>query len=108
MCDRDPLATYYFDPNDVSNSLRLLGEHLREARLRRNMTVDQVAKMMKVHRTTIGDAEQGKPTTGIGVYVGILWALGIGEQVHDLATVEREYEELAEPSGRKRASPRPA
>jgi len=93
-------------PEDVRKSMQFLGERLREARLRRNTSVEQVADLLKVNRKTIAEAEQGNPRTSAGVYAGILWALGIGEQLDDLATVEREYEELRGDDGRKRASRR--
>ncbi len=103
MTEYDPLAAFYFDESHITSSLRLFGEHLREARLRRNMTIEQIAKKLGVSRETVANAEHGKPSTSVRVYVGILWALGIADQLDDLATVEREYEELAVKSTRKRA-----
>ena len=104
----DPLVPVgYVAPSDIKGSLQLLGEHLREARLRRNMTLEQVAQLLGVTRRTVSEAERGNPATGAGVYVGVLWALGIGDQLADLATAEREgVEELSVNEGRKRARPR--
>jgi transcriptional regulator with XRE-family HTH domain len=87
--------------------MQFLGGRLREARLRRNMSLEQVADLLRVNRKTIAEAEQGNPRTAGEVYAGILWALGIGEQLDDLAAAEREYEELKGGEGRKRASRRP-
>jgi len=105
----DPLAPVLrleVREEDVRGSIEKFGRHLREARLRRNMTIEQVAKLLKVGRGTIADAERGKATTGIGVYVGILWALGIGEQLHDLAMAHREEaDDFSVNDGRRRARP---
>ncbi len=66
MTEYDPLAAFYFDESHITSSLRLFGEHLREARLRRNMTIEQIAKKLGVSRETVANAEHGKPTTGVG------------------------------------------
>lgn len=82
------------EPGDPVALLQLLGRHLREARLRRNIAVEQLAQKVGVTRKTVYEAERGNPATGVGVYVRIFCALGIEEQLVDLATEEREYEEL--------------
>ncbi|HEY3452022.1 MAG TPA: helix-turn-helix domain-containing protein [Myxococcales bacterium] len=84
----------------------MFGEHLREARLRRNMTVEQMAKAVGLTRKTISEAEKGSASTRVGAYVGMLWALGLGDQLAELAAAERDDEEFAGDGGRKRARPR--
>lgn len=87
--------------------LQKLGQHLREARLRRNLTIAQIAEWVRVTRQTVAEAEKGNPRTAMAVYAGLLWALGLLEQLGDLATAEREpAEELSVNEGRKRARPK--
>ncbi len=86
--------------------LGTVGQHLREARLRRNLTIEQVAKAVGVTRKTIAEAEKGNPATGAGVFAGIFCALGLAYQLELLATPERENDdELMFDVSRKRARP---
>jgi transcriptional regulator with XRE-family HTH domain len=61
-------------PYDVEKSLRQLGENLRTARLRRNLTLESVAAKIGTGVRAVMDAEKGKPSTGIAVYAALLWA----------------------------------
>lgn len=92
---------------DVERLLASLGERLRDARLRRNVTAEQVAQRVGVARKTIAEAEKGSPATGIGVYVGYLACLGLGTQLSELAALEREpAATVAAMPKRRRARPR--
>lgn len=72
-------------PYAVEHSLKTLGNNLRTARLRRNLSMHEVAEKIGVQRHAIASAEQGKPSTGIAIYVAMLWVLGLIDQLHDLA-----------------------
>lgn len=56
-----------------------------------------------VNRRMLLEAERGNPRTSVGAYVAYLRALGIGEQLEDLATAERDIDDLSAETGRKRA-----
>ncbi|MGC4119937.1 MAG: hypothetical protein QM765_36240 [Myxococcales bacterium] len=91
-------------PVEVQQALTLLGSHLREARLRRELPIEAIANKVGVSRRVIADAEHGKATTSVGVYVGMMWALGLVNQLATLATPESEpAEEFALETERKRA-----
>jgi hypothetical protein len=64
-------------PFAVEDALRRLGTNIRTARLRRNWTHAELAAKLGVDRHVIADAESGKLTTGVGIYVGILWAMDL-------------------------------
>ncbi len=72
-------------PYEVDQSLKTLGANLRTARLRRNLSIEDVAAKIGVGRHVIADAERGKPSTGIGIYAGLLWAFGLTEQLASVA-----------------------
>lgn len=72
-------------PYEVESALRTLGANLRTARLRRNLTIADVAERIGVHRHVVAAAESGKPTTGIAVYAGILWVVGLAGQLSQVA-----------------------
>lgn len=92
-------------PFPVAQGVRTLGQNLRTARLRRNLTIAEVAEKIGVHRRVVGDAERGKPSTGIAVYVALLWALGLVDQLAAVANPESDEEGsiLARARERKRA-----
>jgi hypothetical protein len=70
------------------------------------MTMELMEDLTGVNRRTLSEAERGNPRTSVGVYVAYLRGLGIGEQLDDLATAERDIEDLSEETGRKRARTR--
>lgn len=92
-------------PYAVEQALKSLGENLRRARLRRNLTIGEVAEKIGTGPRAVMDAEKGKPSTGMVVYAALLWVfdlLGQLEQVADPAT-DREGLALEARKGRKRA-----
>ena len=55
-------------PYEAEQAIRRLGINLRIARLRRNLTIEQVAKKIGTGPRAVMGAEKGKLTTGIAVY----------------------------------------
>ena len=96
-------------PYAVETALRQLGENLKTARLRRNLTVSEVAERIGTGRRAVDSAEAGKASTGIAVYAALLWAYGLLEPFVDPADPARDAEGLAlalsrEPSRARRAT----
>jgi transcriptional regulator with XRE-family HTH domain len=89
-------------PYAVENSLKQLGGRLRLARLRRNLTVDDVAEKIGVGRRAVMGAEKGKLSTGIATYAGLLWAFGLLEDLDAVAEPSRDSEGLTLASRRDR------
>ncbi len=82
-------------PFAVETAIKRLGTNLRVARLRRNLTLEEVAERLGAGRHVIARAETGKATTPIAVYVGLLWAYGLLEQFSPLADPAEDKEGLA-------------
>ena len=82
-------------PYQIETNLKTLGANLRTARLRRNLTTAEVAEKIGVSRFAVADAEKGKPSTGIAVYAGLLWAYDLVEQLASLADPEHDEEGVA-------------
>lgn len=93
-------------PYVVESTLKQLGANLRTARLRRNLTLVDVGAKLGAGVRAIADAEKGKPTTGIAVYVGLLWAYDLLDPMTDLADPARDIEGLALADTRERARSR--
>jgi transcriptional regulator with XRE-family HTH domain len=92
-------------PYPVEQALKHLGANLRTARLRRNLTIEQVAEKIGTGPRPVSDAEKGKPSTSAAVYIALLWAydlLSAAEALGDPAT-DREGLALSAPRERARA-----
>lgn len=90
-------------PYAVEQAIRRLGANLRTARLRRNLTIGEVAEKIGTGPRAVSDAEQGKITTGIVVYTALLWAYDLLEPIEILADPSRDPEGLSLSSQRERA-----
>lgn len=92
-------------PFAVEDSLKRLGTNLRTARLRRNLTQENVAEKIGTGVRAVMDAEKGKPSTSAAVYIALLWTYGMLDQMSDVASPEMDEEGLARASssGRQRA-----
>jgi len=89
-------------PFEVERALGRLGANLRTARLRRNLTIAELAEKIGTGKRAVADAEKGKPSTGIAVYFALLWALGLLEQAAELAAPEADAEGAARALGQER------
>lgn len=82
-------------PYEVEQAITRLGKNLRTARLRRNMTIKQVAEKIGTGPRAVMDAEKGKPGTGITVYTALLWTYDLLRPFRDLADPMGDSEGLA-------------
>ncbi len=101
MAARNSLLTA--PPYEVETALKTLGANLRTARLRRGLTIEEIGQKVGVGRRSVMDAEKGKASTAIAVYVGLLWALDLIDQLGEVAVPDNDAEGLALAPARKRA-----
>lgn len=85
----------------TKRELRDLGSRIREARLRRELTQELVAKRASVSARTIWRIEKGDPAVSIGAYAMVLQSLGLLEGWGNIA--DSLGDQLAEEQLRKRA-----
>lgn len=72
-------------PRRAAQNLQIVGEQIRLARLRRDLSIAQIAERAMCSELTVMRVERGTPTVGIGIYVRILFALGLDESILFLA-----------------------
>lgn len=72
-------------PYEVEQTIKRLGRNLRTARLRRNLTIEQVAQKIGTGPRAVMDAEKGKLGTGIAVYISMCWAYDLMRPLADIA-----------------------
>src|ERR1700719_1622065 len=77
-------------PYPVEQALNRLGENLRTARIRRNFTIDEVAKKIGTGRRAVMDAEKGKASSGIGIYAALLWVYDLLPPFNDVANPAKD------------------
>jgi|SRR5215831_9822843 len=90
-------------PFAVEQAIRKFGANIRTARLRRNLSIADVAARIGANRRVVADAEKGKLSTGIAVYVALLWALDLLKHFDDVADPAKDSEGLAMAMTRERS-----
>jgi transcriptional regulator with XRE-family HTH domain len=99
-------ALFEAPPFEVEAEIRHLGADLRAARLRRNLTINEVADKIGIGRRAVSDAEHGKPTTAVVTYAALLWVYGLLDGVGELAASSRDAEGMMLARTRQRARAR--
>ncbi len=94
-------------PAAVVESLSRLGANIATARLRRSMTLENLAAKAGISKETAARVEGGRVTTSVGAYAAALWALGLLGGLADLGSPEfdREGNTLAAAKLGRRARP---
>lgn len=72
-------------PLEVLQSTELLGERVRVARLRRRLSMDDLAKACGIGRRTLYRIENGEPGVALGSMLAVLWKLGLLDTVRAVA-----------------------
>lgn len=60
---------------DTIKILEQMGEQIKLARLRRNLSVELVSERANISRATLWTIEKGSPSVAIGYYAAVLHAL---------------------------------
>ena len=90
-------------PYAVEGAIKRLGANIRTARLRRNLSTAEVAEKIGTNRRVVADAENGKLSTAIAVYVALLWALDLLSHFDGIADPSKDSEGLALAMTRERS-----
>lgn len=61
--------------------LEQVGEQIRFARLRRDITVEMVAQRAGVSRASVWSVEKGSPSVSMGIYAKVMAAIGMQEDL---------------------------
>ncbi len=68
-------------PGDIEKQLRIYGERIKTARIRRRWSKQELATRMGVERRTVARMESGCSGIGIGVFLTAIWVLGLWDTV---------------------------
>ena len=96
-------AVYNIMPG-TEEILKTMGEQIKLARLRRNLSTEIVAERAGISRSTLWKVESGNPAVAMGIYAAVLHALNnmdkdllqiakddeLGRQLQDLNLMTRK------------------
>lgn len=88
---------------DEREALERLGHRIRLARLRRNLSMEDVAERAGTTRKSIRALETGSSTIGLALLVRVMSILGYPERIPQLLESDPIGEDLESVHGRKRA-----
>ena len=91
-------------PYAVDQALKALGENLRLARSRRNLTIAEVSEKIGTGPRAVMEAEKGKVSTAVGIYAALLWTYDLLGPWRELANPATDEQGLAltSPKGKTR------
>lgn len=72
-------------PRKLEQKMAIVGEQIKLARLRRDLSIAQVAERATCSPLTINRIEKGSPTVSIGIYLRVLYALQLDDDILQLA-----------------------
>ncbi len=72
-------------PRKLEQKMQIVGEQIKLARLRRNLSVAQVAERATCSPLTVSRIEKGVATVAIGIYLRVLYALQLDDDILWLA-----------------------
>lgn len=72
-------------PIEVTGRIKELGRRARLARIRRGMSIAEVAAKAGINRNTLNALELGKHGVALGAYLTVLWALGLDKTLDGVA-----------------------
>lgn len=76
---------------DTKEILETMGEQIKMARLRRNLSVELIAERAGISRATLWSVEKGSPTVSMGIYAAVLHAIGGLDKNLELVARDDEF-----------------
>jgi len=75
----------FSNPTQVTERVAQLGQRIRIARIRRGWSIADLASKAGINRNTLSALELGKPGAAVGVFLTVLWALGLERTLDGVA-----------------------
>ena len=74
---------------NIEEALKILGNNIKRARLRRNISSAELAKNCDISRSTLVSIEKGSPSVAMGHYANIIGSLGL---INDFTVVCSDFD----------------
>lgn len=72
-------------PRKLEEKMQIVGEQIKLARLRRNLSIAQIAERAMVSELTVSRVEKGLPTVAVGIFLRVLYALQLDDDILGIA-----------------------
>jgi transcriptional regulator with XRE-family HTH domain len=72
-------------PRKLEQKMQMVGGQIKLARLRRNLSIAQIAERAMVSELTVSRVEKGLPTVSVGIFLRVLYALQLDDDILWLA-----------------------
>ena len=76
-------------PRKLEEKMKVVGEQIKLAGLRRDLSLTQVAERATCSPLTVSRIEKGAPTVAIGIYLRVLYALQLDDDILLLAKEDK-------------------
>lgn len=77
-------------PIPVNKALQKLGSDLKEARIKRRLTMALVEERAGITHVTLTKVEKGDASVSIGIYTKVMFVLGLIDNVYNLAEPDND------------------
>ena len=74
--------------SEMEQALEKIGLRIKNARLRRNITAEEIADRAGISKGTLTSIEKGVSSVSIGAYASVLYTLGMEKDLELIATDE--------------------
>ena len=77
-------------PIPVNKALKTLGQNIKEARIKRRLTLELVAERAGISYLSLLNVEKGSATVSMGIYAKVLFVLGLVENLYEIANPDKD------------------
>jgi transcriptional regulator with XRE-family HTH domain len=77
-------------PIPVKKAMAQLGADLKDARIKRSLTMSLIEERAGITHVTLTKVEKGDPTVSMGIYAKVTFVLGLIDNLYDLANPDKD------------------
>lgn len=77
-------------PIPVRKALQKLGADIKEARIRRRISMQLMSERAGISRPTLQKVEKGDATTSMGIYAKVIFILGLEDNLANVADIRND------------------
>ena len=77
-------------PIPVKKAMAQLGADLKDARIKRSLTMSLIEERAGITHVTLTKVEKGDPTVSMGIYAKVMFVLGLIDNLYDLANPDKD------------------
>ncbi len=77
-------------PIPVKKAMAQLGVDLKDARIKRSLTMSLIEERAGITHVTLTKVEKGDQTVSMGIYAKVMFVLGLIDNLYDLANPDKD------------------